>query len=131
MGWAAGNRSAGGGKVINTAVKAVLSFLTIRPTGRVGVYRAFRSTSFAAAAPVIGIRIRQAHILKGVVAPPDQFQFVAHDPISLKRFRRARIKSISGFGVFMPWVNFFWKAWTTRTSSPICTAYTARYALPR
>src|SRR5712691_5405175 len=79
----------------------------------------------------LGIGIRQTHILKGVVAAPDQFQFVAHDHISLKRFRRSRITSISGFGVLMPWVDFFWKAWITHTSSPICTAYTARYALPR
>src|SRR2546422_375258 len=78
-----------------------------------------------------GIRIRQANILKGVVASPDQFQFVAHGNISLKRFMRARIRSISGFVVLMPWVDFFWKAWITHTSSPICTVYTARYAFPR
>src|SRR5712692_3226977 len=78
-----------------------------------------------------GIRIGQTNILKGVVAAPDQFQFVAHDTISLKRFRRSRIRSISGFGVLMPWVDFFWKTWITHTSSPICTAYTARYAFPR
>src|SRR3974390_1926125 len=79
-----------------------------------------------------GIRIRTPQVPERVPASPYDFHFFApHRNISFNRFSRSRINSISRCGVLIPWVDFFWNACTTQRSSPICTAYTTRYALPR
>src|SRR5208282_6085853 len=75
-------------------------------------------------------------IAEHISASPHHFQLFAfrfhcHRNISLNLFKRSLIRSISRFGVLMPCVDFFWKAWTTQISSASCTAYTTRNASPR
>ena len=44
---------------------------------------------------------------------------IRHGSISFMRFKRDLIRSISRRGVAIPFVDFFWNAWTTQIASPI------------
>ena len=71
---------------------------------------------------LLGIGVCMAEVAEDVSVAAHDFEFVGHFNISFNRFNRWRIRSISCCGVLMPFVDFFWKAWTTHRSSPICTA---------
>ena len=62
---------------------------------------------------------------KDITGASHQFDIVdglAHASISFRRLIRSRTRSISYRGVEIPFVDFFWKAWTTQMSSPNCSA---------
>src|SRR2546422_7948997 len=72
---------------------------------------------------LLRVRVFAPEVTKHVPAPRRYFPLLAsHRSISFRLFRGSLIRSISRLGVLMPCVDFFWKARTTQTSSPSCTA---------
>ena len=75
--------------------------------------------------PDLGVGI--VEIAENIAAAANQLQIaVAHLNVSFSCLSRLAISSTSTLGVLMPLLDFFWKAWTTRTSRSICTTYTTR-----
>src|SRR6266480_1480189 len=65
------------------------------------------------------IGVRMVEVAENIPAALDNIKIiVAHRSISFSRFSRSWIRSISAFGVLMPFLDFFWKACTTQTASP-------------
>jgi hypothetical protein len=69
---------------------------------------------------LVRIRVLAPEVAKQVTTPSHHVHpFPFHRNISFSIFKRYLIKS--RFGVLMPFVGFFWNAWTTQTSSASCT----------
>ena len=74
-------------------------------------------------AQLLFVRVGLAESADDVAAAPDDIEFVlAHRSLSLSRFSRSWIRSISAFGVLIPVFDFFWNACSTQMSSSICSA---------
>src|SRR5260370_36468823 len=64
------------------------------------------------------IRILAPQIAENIPTAARHCQlFAFHRNISFNLFKRSLIRSISRFGVLMPFVDFFWNACTTQTSA--------------
>ena len=61
-------------------------------------------------AQLFAVSVGMTEIAEDVAAAADDVHVVAHFSISLSRFSRSRIRSISCLGVLIPLFDFFWKA---------------------